>query len=428
MYICCVAEEADENQYDDQPTPPPPHTQSNQSSHRTNNYENNRSAPRYDNRRQHSNNTHRSQHDNSQSNHSINNRNTHSSYDNRYTRQYTNNDRNNDARTNDRQSRRDDTHESREPVPPPTHPPWKAYFSNLVFDVNDDDLIQFCSPGVILDIKYPKDRDGNMKGSAFVEFETQEDLVNVIVQYNGQTMRGREVRIDYAKPRDDNAQRNTYRNEPTRRVRHDSSTSQSADHHTNQRSRRTSVNDKSIPERDLTEEEKAARPKLQLQKRTTTDKPAAPAQLTKTDIFGGARPREEVLAERPISDTAHANQLSENKTENSDNKNIQPSVTGNTIKILTEPTLATSTDSKQSIKKYQAKQPTLQTYANDRQLQNVKRSNDKSNNNANSQTNGKQSRDYKPNTKYQSGQRKPADDGVLKASNAYAGLAVDEDD
>lgn len=245
----------------------------------------------------------------------------------------------------------------------------------------------------MLQVQFVRDREGNNKGTAFVEFETLEDLREVIAQYNGHNLAGRAVRIDAARSKDA-AQRPQYdRPERTeRRVRHDSTGS-----NTERRSRRTSTNDATIPERDLTEEERAARPKLALKPRTTTEQPAAPAQLTKSDIFGGARPREAVLAERPAA--------AEQKPA------AEPAATGNTVKILTQPGLAPQS----SVGKYQAKQPTSQSIIRDRQLQQQKRD-------VAPKPNGNK-REFKP-----AAPREQKEEGVLKAQNAFDALGLEDED
>lgn len=179
-----------------------------------------------------------------------------------------------------------------------------------------------------------RDREGNAKGTAFVEYESLRDLKGVIENYNGQPIAGRAVRIDVAREkaaRDDRGSfsrggsyrgrggyQRGYDREGDERDAADSGFS-SLDRSGSARERRTSERSESTgvpaprarPEMsdakagivEPTPESLAGRKKLQLAPRTVTTKPASPEQQVRSKVFGGARPREAVLAERGVDPT-----------------------------------------------------------------------------------------------------------------------------
>lgn len=78
----------------------------------------------------------------------------------------------------------------------------KLFIGNLSFDIDDDGIKAFFKDcGELTDIFWLKDRDTDrFKGCGFVTFETV-DAACKAVEMNGQELMGREIRIDFAKPR-----------------------------------------------------------------------------------------------------------------------------------------------------------------------------------------------------------------------------------
>lgn len=78
----------------------------------------------------------------------------------------------------------------------------KLFLGNLSFDVDDNTIKDFFKDcGQLVDIFWLKDRDtGNFKGCGFVTFDSVEGACKA-VELNGEDLMGREIRIDFAKPR-----------------------------------------------------------------------------------------------------------------------------------------------------------------------------------------------------------------------------------
>lgn len=78
----------------------------------------------------------------------------------------------------------------------------KLFIGNLSFDIDDDGIKAFFKDcGELTDVFWLKDRDTDrFKGCGFVTFETV-DAACKAVEKNGQELMGREIRIDFAKPR-----------------------------------------------------------------------------------------------------------------------------------------------------------------------------------------------------------------------------------
>lgn len=78
----------------------------------------------------------------------------------------------------------------------------KIFAGNLSFDIDDDaakDYFKDC--GAITDIHWLEDRDsGKFKGCGFITFESVEASAKAVAM-NGQDCMGREIRLNYAKPR-----------------------------------------------------------------------------------------------------------------------------------------------------------------------------------------------------------------------------------
>jgi RNA recognition motif-containing protein len=92
----------------------------------------------------------------------------------------------------------------------------KLYVGNLSYETTEDDLRRlFTQAGTINDVALIKDRDtGSSKGFAFVTMNSQEDADKAIIQFNGQNLDNRELKVNFARPREstyDSNQGNGYR-------------------------------------------------------------------------------------------------------------------------------------------------------------------------------------------------------------------------
>lgn len=79
------------------------------------------------------------------------------------------------------------------------------YCGNLSYDLNEDDLQQlFEEFGPVVRVNIIKDRDtGNPKGFGFVEMENQPDGEKAIEDLDGTPVKGRDIRVNEARPRAD---------------------------------------------------------------------------------------------------------------------------------------------------------------------------------------------------------------------------------
>mmetsp|Transcript_2758 Transcript_2758/g.5330 ORF Transcript_2758/g.5330 Transcript_2758/m.5330 type:complete len:414 (+) Transcript_2758:237-1478(+) len=74
-----------------------------------------------------------------------------------------------------------------------------AFFGNLAFEIQDDDLREFCKPAEILTIRWLEDKTtGEFKGAGFADFATPEDVDDVVKRKNGKKMLNRVCRVDFA--------------------------------------------------------------------------------------------------------------------------------------------------------------------------------------------------------------------------------------
>ena len=79
------------------------------------------------------------------------------------------------------------------------------YCGNLSYDLTEDDLQGlFEEFGPVVRVNIIKDRDtGNPKGFGFVEMENQADGQNAIEDLDGTACKGRDIRVNEARPRAD---------------------------------------------------------------------------------------------------------------------------------------------------------------------------------------------------------------------------------
>ncbi len=79
------------------------------------------------------------------------------------------------------------------------------YVGNLSYGVTDDDLQQlFAEFGTVTSVNIIKDRDtGNSKGFGFIEMENQADGENAIKDLDGRDVKGRNIKVNQARPKDD---------------------------------------------------------------------------------------------------------------------------------------------------------------------------------------------------------------------------------
>ena len=79
------------------------------------------------------------------------------------------------------------------------------YVGNLSFEVTDDDLQELFEPhGPVASAKVISDREtGRARGFGFVEMEQAEDAQKAIQSLDGQEFRGRNLKVNMAKPRED---------------------------------------------------------------------------------------------------------------------------------------------------------------------------------------------------------------------------------
>ena len=79
------------------------------------------------------------------------------------------------------------------------------YVGNLSYGVTEDELQQlFGEYGSVVSANLIMDRDtGNSKGFGFVEMENQADAEKAIKELNGSSVKGRNIKVNQARPRND---------------------------------------------------------------------------------------------------------------------------------------------------------------------------------------------------------------------------------
>jgi len=79
------------------------------------------------------------------------------------------------------------------------------YVGNLPFEVTEEELQElFAAYGAVASAKVISDRDtGRPRGFGFVEMEQEEDARKAIESLDGQDFKGRNLKVNPAKPRED---------------------------------------------------------------------------------------------------------------------------------------------------------------------------------------------------------------------------------
>jgi RNA recognition motif-containing protein len=82
--------------------------------------------------------------------------------------------------------------------------PSKLYVGNLAYSVSNDDLHElFSQAGQVQSAAVITDKfSGQSKGFGFVEMTTSEEAANAIRQFNDSELKGRNIKVNEAKPRE----------------------------------------------------------------------------------------------------------------------------------------------------------------------------------------------------------------------------------
>ena len=85
----------------------------------------------------------------------------------------------------------------------------KLYVGNLSYNTTEDGLrTMFAQAGTVVSVDMIKDRDtGRMKGFGFVTMGSAEDAQNAIKILNGKMLDNRELKVNIARPREDQPRR-----------------------------------------------------------------------------------------------------------------------------------------------------------------------------------------------------------------------------
>ncbi|HUY19960.1 MAG TPA: RNA-binding protein [Candidatus Binataceae bacterium] len=85
--------------------------------------------------------------------------------------------------------------------------PSKLYVGNLAYSVSNDDLRDlFAQVGQVQSATVITDKfSGQSKGFGFVEMTTAEEVANAIRQFNDSDLKGRNIKVNEAKPRESNS-------------------------------------------------------------------------------------------------------------------------------------------------------------------------------------------------------------------------------
>jgi RNA recognition motif-containing protein len=81
----------------------------------------------------------------------------------------------------------------------------KLYVGNLAFQTSSEDLLElFAEAGTVESASVVEDREiGRSRGFGFVEMATKEEGEAAIQLFNGKELKGRNLTINEARPRDD---------------------------------------------------------------------------------------------------------------------------------------------------------------------------------------------------------------------------------
>ena len=90
----------------------------------------------------------------------------------------------------------------------------KLYVGNLSYDTSEEDLrTLFIKAGEVVSVVLITDRDsGRSKGFAFIEMSTQVEAEQAITMFNGFSLDNRELRVNPAKPRENQGSKQSKRN------------------------------------------------------------------------------------------------------------------------------------------------------------------------------------------------------------------------
>jgi RNA recognition motif-containing protein len=82
----------------------------------------------------------------------------------------------------------------------------KLYVGNLSFSTSEDELrTLFAQAGTVSAVDVIMDREtGKSKGFAFVQMSNQQEAEKAISMFNGYSMSNRELRVNVARPKEDN--------------------------------------------------------------------------------------------------------------------------------------------------------------------------------------------------------------------------------
>ena len=88
----------------------------------------------------------------------------------------------------------------------------KLYVGNLSYDTTEDGLrTAFAQAGTVVSVDMIKDREtGRMKGFAFVTMNSDEEAQQAIKVLNGKMLDNRELKVNVARPREEQPRRSSY--------------------------------------------------------------------------------------------------------------------------------------------------------------------------------------------------------------------------
>jgi RNA recognition motif-containing protein len=88
----------------------------------------------------------------------------------------------------------------------------KLYVGNLSYDTTEEGVrTMFAKAGTVVSVDMIKDRDtGRMKGFAFVTMNSDDEAKNAIKILNEKMLDDRAIRVNIARPREEQPRRNSY--------------------------------------------------------------------------------------------------------------------------------------------------------------------------------------------------------------------------